>query len=159
MNHDCQCPAAGFCSRYLREMSDQDFAVCRGAAFTPDVCQQLREQWRRQAEERAAESEPGLLHKAANFSKAAAQHARDGGRRVDDDEYRRRLAICRDCSYCAPRRMICRHNNCGCRLQIKAHWRSSTCPLDLWKSGPDPPSDNESSAATTNETSAQSNEH
>lgn len=84
--------------------------------------------------ENAPETGPGLLQQAANFGKAIVRHAVDGGRHVSDDVYLARLAVCADCPSFDAEKTSCKQRTCGCRVQIKARWRSEECPLQKWPS-------------------------
>ncbi len=82
--------------------------------------------------EESNSQEPGLVRKAVNFSKAVARHVVDGGRKVDDTLFQQRLEICRNCPSCDTDRMVCREKKCGCKLTLKARWRSDICPQNKW---------------------------
>ena len=71
---------------------------------------------------------PGLVRKAANFGKAVVRHAADGGKHVSDGLYLARLAVCADCPSFDPAKTAYRQRSCGCRLAVKARWRSEDCP-------------------------------
>lgn len=75
---------------------------------------------------------PGLVRKAGNFGKAVVKHVADGGGKVSDDVYFARLVICAHCDALDPEKVACTHLKCGCRLLIKARWRTSRCPLQKW---------------------------
>lgn len=75
---------------------------------------------------------PGFLARAANAFKAAARHVANRGRKVDAAETSRRLAICQSCPIRHPAKMVCRHPDCGCNLNIKATWESEHCPVSKW---------------------------
>jgi hypothetical protein len=77
---------------------------------------------------------PGLLRKAANFGKAVVKHVADGGKHVSDEVYLARLSVCANCPSLDPERMRCMEKTCGCRLKVKARWRSESCPLGKWPS-------------------------
>ena len=77
---------------------------------------------------------PGLLRKAANFGKAVVKHVADGGKHVSDEVYLARLSVCANCPSLDPERMRCLEKSCGCRLKVKARWRSEACPLGKWPS-------------------------
>ncbi len=51
---------------------------------------------------------PGLLRKAANFSKAVAKHVADGGKHVTDEVYLARLSVCANCPALDPEKMRCK---------------------------------------------------
>jgi len=75
---------------------------------------------------------PGPIRKAANLGRAVVRHAVDGARKLNDNEYEARLAVCRNCPSCDVERMVCREVRCGCFLRKKARWRSENCPLGQW---------------------------
>ncbi len=76
--------------------------------------------------------EPGPIRKAAHFGKAVIRHAADRFRKLNNEDYERRIAVCRECSSCDVERLVCREVRCGCFLTRKARWRSETCPLNKW---------------------------
>lgn len=80
---------------------------------------------------------PGLIQKAVNFGKAVVRHVADRGRKVSDEVYLARLAICTDCPSLNPQRFSCNEQTCGCRLTAKARWRSESCPLQKWPAADD----------------------
>ena len=80
----------------------------------------------------SAYGEPGLVRKAANYGRETVRHFADRRRTVSEDLYQQRLAVCRCCQYCDLKRMLCRHDTCGCYLRRKARWRSARCPLHKW---------------------------
>ena len=82
--------------------------------------------------ESAPDQGPGLLQKAVNLGKAVVRHVVDGSRKVSDEVYLARLAICSDCPSLEPTRFSCKEQSCGCRLTAKARWRSEDCPLKKW---------------------------
>jgi hypothetical protein len=67
---------------------------------------------------------PGTFRKALNFSKALAEHAKDGMRLVDDETWKGRLELCTLC----PNRFYDSCGLCGCPVDKKASWASSECP-------------------------------
>ncbi|REJ65825.1 MAG: hypothetical protein DWQ31_16565 [Planctomycetota bacterium] len=96
---------------------------------------------------------PGLLRKAWNFTKAAAQHVASGAKKVSRRKLKRRLAICRSCPSGLyqvrdkrPPQMkdleevgTCLHKTCGCyihdSLKIfpnKLAWSDQACPEGHW---------------------------
>jgi hypothetical protein len=77
---------------------------------------------------------PELIRKAANFGKAVVKHVADGGKHVSDEVYLARLSVCANCPSLDPERMRCLEKSCGCRLKVKARWRSESCPQGKWPS-------------------------
>ena len=56
------------------------------------------------------------------------QPARDGFRLADEDEWRRRFEICKDCSSFVNNRC----GKCGCYTEIKSRINAAECPLGKW---------------------------
>jgi len=48
-----------------------------------------------------------------------------------DEEQKRRMDICKACTYYSEEDVRCRH--CGCFLQQKTSLTASKCPIDRWK--------------------------
>lgn len=42
----CECPVAGYCPRYDREMVDRHWQICQGVILTPEKCETYREHWK-----------------------------------------------------------------------------------------------------------------
>ncbi|MCC7424301.1 MAG: glycosyltransferase, partial [Planctomycetaceae bacterium] len=76
-----------------------------------------------------AEPPPGRVRQIVHFGQAIMRHAVDGFQKVDDETYQARLAACTRCASCDGVNWICREKSCGCRIKIKAGWRSESCPL------------------------------
>ena len=129
---ECICQGPGHCPRYRREMSEEDFRVCRGETSTPEFCDHQRSTWAAAAQELLSRNRPGLIRKAVNFGKAVVEDVAAGSPRVSDELYAARLAICLNCPSCFKKRMICQEKSCGCRLRIKARWALQKCPLGIW---------------------------
>lgn len=124
----CDCKDAGWCERHRCEKSFEEFNACRRD-------QEAFALWEKSSLIPSEPSVPGahtLLQRAGNFASAMTAHALNGLQHVDDTTYEARLTLCRDCELCDPSSMVCRHASCGCRLLVKARWRSSRCPIGLW---------------------------
>ena len=74
---------------------------------------------------------PGA-RRVAELSMAVNEVAR--GKRVDKDEFVRRMNICRACDYNLKAIDMCRA--CGCYIRLKAMAPSSVCPHDKWRVSP-----------------------
>lgn len=75
---------------------------------------------------------PGLFARSWNFTRAVVRHMADGAALVPDDEYAARLGACGRCRLLDPERRVCRHPACGCFVDVKASWRSESCPAKRW---------------------------
>lgn len=147
----CECTEPGWCPRHQCRKPAEWHALCRlrldyfeawekgrGLYLPGDQpSDSFRDRQQIEAEEAAAlmadeSSGPGLLQRAWNFSRAAVRHIADAGREVDECTREKRLAVCRDCPDCDTERFVCRHQSCGCFLNIKARWESEDCPAGKW---------------------------
>jgi len=77
----------------------------------------------------ATKEYPSLGEQAKNLAQTAADVARDP-RWVDDEEYERRMKICRACPLYDDKQNRCR--KCGCKLKGKARFRAGKCPIQKW---------------------------
>lgn len=73
---------------------------------------------------------PGITKLVENFTKAVINHAKDGMRKVTEEQYKDRLTVCSQCDFQDNDR--CKHMSCGCVLSKKARWRSENCPMGKW---------------------------
>jgi len=69
--------------------------------------------------------------KPVRFARAVARHIRSGRKKVSDEAYEARLAVCRPCRFRRPGKWQC--SKCGCGLKMKAAWQSERCPVGLWE--------------------------
>tara|TARA_R110000868_G_C10934166_1_gene766585 strand:- start:911 stop:2827 length:1917 start_codon:yes stop_codon:yes gene_type:complete len=132
---DCECAAPGWCERHQCKKHPHFHKLCqnRGDYF---------ELWEKGAgpgqnlqsvsEDSVKSSEPGIMRKAFNFTKAVARHVTNGTKHVNEETYNARLSTCQKCEMCDTSRMICKHKSCGCTLKVKALWESEYCPLKKW---------------------------
>jgi hypothetical protein len=123
----CECPVAGFCERHQCQKTEHWHTLCRTRADYFDLWEQGR------GPGQYLPDGPGLLQRVGNFGKAVVRHIADRGRKVDDQIFEERLAICQDCPSCDVKRWICREKSCGCHLKTKARWASERCPLGKWQ--------------------------
>ncbi len=75
---------------------------------------------------------PGLLQKAVNFGNALVGHVAAGLPTVDDATAEARLVTCRGCDWFDTAHVSCRHQGCGCVLEIKTRWADQKCPIGKW---------------------------
>jgi hypothetical protein len=145
----CECTEPGWCERHKCQKTPAWYLLCR----RQEAYYQLWEQGQGPClnliaeqnqpppddpvdEDPSAPAGPGLLRRAMNFGKAVVRHVADGGAKVSDEVYEKRLSTCRQCDLCDKSRMVCAHSSCGCFLIIKARWQSESCPLQKWPSNP-----------------------
>lgn len=73
---------------------------------------------------------PDVIRMGWNFAKAVAMHVVDGFNKTSVEEYSKRLEICETCPLRQNNR--CLHMKCGCKLNMKARWKSEKCPEGKW---------------------------
>lgn len=71
-----------------------------------------------------------FITKIKNFSKAIYNYIKSGFKKVSKKEYKRRLSICSSCESINSEKQECKI--CGCRLLMKAKWKTEKCPKEKW---------------------------
>jgi hypothetical protein len=79
-------------------------------------------------EEKGVIKPPSVWQMAKNFSKEVAKYVAEGAPNVSQEDYEARLAACDACPHLMREKMRC--GLCGCMLETKARWRTTTCPDD-----------------------------
>ena len=73
---------------------------------------------------------PSFLQMAKNFTKELATYVKNGAPNVTEEDYQARLDTCKECEFLIEKTMRC--GACGCLLEHKAKWKTTTCPKDKW---------------------------
>ena len=73
---------------------------------------------------------PSLWQMTKNFTKDLTKYIAEGAPNVSPDEYSRRLSICEGCEHFIAEKVRC--GACGCLLEHKAKWKTTTCPKNKW---------------------------
>jgi hypothetical protein len=69
---------------------------------------------------------PSIFKMAANFAKDLTKYIAEGAPNVSHKVYTERLNACTKCPHLIKKSMRC--GKCGCALEHKAKWRTTTCP-------------------------------
>tara|TARA_R110002012_G_scaffold24556_8_gene81975 strand:- start:5294 stop:5911 length:618 start_codon:yes stop_codon:yes gene_type:complete len=69
---------------------------------------------------------PSIFKMAANFAKDLTKYIKEGAPNVTHDQYVKRLETCKKCPHLMEEKMRC--GLCGCLMEHKAKWRTTTCP-------------------------------
>ena len=84
-----------------------------------------------------SDCKPSLLTQAVNFGSAILSHIGGGLKTVPQEEFERRLNICKTSG---PEGSPCEHYRgdnkcglCGCNMDIKANWAEQKCPVGKWE--------------------------
>lgn len=132
---NCECAAPGWCERHQCKKHPHFHKLCQTRADYFELWEKGAGpgQNLQQATTDSIEStEPGMMRKAFNFTKAVARHVTNGNKHVDEATYHARLSTCQACEMCDTSRMVCKHKSCGCTLKVKALWDSERCPQNKW---------------------------
>ena len=150
----CECPLAGYCNRHevnknahLHKLCQTNIKYfnlwekCKGPLQSFVNCitgKKKKEEAQSQTLEESTPPQqkedkplPSMMTQAKNLASATAAHVKDGLNVVSDDQYLERLKICEGCEYMRTDRRCAK---CGCFLDKKAKWRSSSCPIGKWSS-------------------------
>ena len=146
----CECPMAGYCSRHgvtksahLHKLCQNHIGYfnmweeCRGPKQNPNDCSKHAETSTSNfvpevlvAEPAEEVKLPSTMEMAKNFVKSAAKHVQSGMKNVTEEKQAERLKICSECPFIVENGSRC--GKCGCFLQVKTKWESSTCPIGKW---------------------------
>jgi hypothetical protein len=69
---------------------------------------------------------PSAFQMVKNFSKELTKYVKAGAPNVTPESYAKRLDACSKCPHLKEKHMRC--GLCGCMLEHKAKWRTSSCP-------------------------------
>lgn len=148
---NCECPLAGYCNRHgvdksnhlhkLCETNIRYFNMwenCRGPGQHFVDCNNAKEKDPLQAvaepkpepEPKKEPELPSLKEQAKNFIKSAVSHVANGMQNVTPELQEQRLSICSGCEYLIKDEMRC--SACGCFLNTKTKWKTSSCPKGKW---------------------------
>lgn len=73
---------------------------------------------------------PSILSMLKTFAKEVTEYAKEGAPNVDEAEYQKRLETCGACPHFKEDVMRC--GKCGCLVEHKAKWATSSCPDKRW---------------------------
>ncbi len=73
---------------------------------------------------------PSMAEMIKNFGKEVIEYAKKGAPNVTENEYKDRLSKCNACTWLRKEQMRC--GKCGCLVEHKAKWATSTCPDKRW---------------------------
>lgn len=73
---------------------------------------------------------PSILSMLKTFAKEVTEYAAEGAPNVDEGEYKKRLDLCEACPHFKADVMRC--GMCGCLVEHKAKWATSSCPDKRW---------------------------
>lgn len=147
----CECPLAGYCERHgvnksahLHKLCKnhigyfQMWEDCKGPNQNPNNCTKNKNPGFITPAQSPISEElktndnklPTTMQMAKNFLSSAANHVRNGMQNVSDEEKQDRLNICNECPHITEDKSRC--GKCGCFLQTKTTWASSSCPIGKW---------------------------
>jgi len=68
---------------------------------------------------------PSFLTMLSNFAKSSAEYIAAGMPSVSEEDYKKRLEACHECPHLTETKQC---GLCGCYVETKASWRTTTCP-------------------------------
>ena len=145
----CECPLAGYCNRHGVEKSAHFHKLCqnhtgyfnmweecRGPKQNPNDCvkgspvvNDLAPQ-ENIPEPREEVKLPSAMQMAKNFVSSAVKHVQTGMNNATPELQAERLKICSECPFIVENGSRC--GKCGCFLETKTKWESSSCPINKW---------------------------
>tara|TARA_R100000541_G_scaffold57056_1_gene66882 strand:+ start:1113 stop:1421 length:309 start_codon:yes stop_codon:yes gene_type:complete len=72
------------------------------------------------------ESTPNLFNMISSFARELKTYIAQGAPNVTTEDYVQRLEACNNCEHLIKEKMRC--GLCGCLLEHKAKWKTTTCP-------------------------------
>jgi len=146
----CECPGPGHCNRHGVDKSLHLYSLCqnhpgyfnlweqcRGPKQNPNDCVKassdqinVEAQPDSTPEPKTPVQLPSTTQMAKNFIASAAKHIQNGMQNVTDEQQQERLKICAGCEFAVEGGSRC--GKCGCFLETKTKWASSSCPIGKW---------------------------
>ncbi len=149
MENNCVCTRAGFCERHNIEKTPHMHKLCQNHAAYFNMWEECRgpgqqnticgekgikitrgEQTTEETVPKVEVKLPSLIQQAKNLAVATKNHVLDGMGKVSPEKKVERLSICETCPHLKKESMRC--GQCGCMLNTKTEWRTSTCPIGKW---------------------------
>jgi len=74
---------------------------------------------------------PNVFKMMRSFGKDLSKYVMAGAPNCSEQDYKERLLTCDACPHLM--RNVMRCGKCGCLVEHKAKWRTTTCPINKWK--------------------------
>ena len=74
---------------------------------------------------------PNVFKMMKSFTSDLAQYVKAGAPNCSEKDYKERLLTCDACPHLLRNMMRC--GKCGCLVEHKAKWKTTTCPDNKWK--------------------------
>tara|TARA_R110002012_G_C11616018_1_gene608538 strand:+ start:867 stop:1316 length:450 start_codon:yes stop_codon:yes gene_type:complete len=74
---------------------------------------------------------PNVFKMMKSFGKDLSKYVLAGAPNCSKEDYKERLLTCDACPHLM--RNVMRCGKCGCLVEHKAKWRTTTCPINKWK--------------------------
>ena len=74
---------------------------------------------------------PNVFKMMKSFGKDLSKYVLAGAPNCSTEDYKERLLTCDACPHLM--RNVMRCGKCGCLVEHKAKWRTTTCPINKWK--------------------------
>lgn len=140
----CECPLAGFCKKHDVEKNSHLHKLCQTNVKYFNLWEKCKGPLqnflscikRKPATETEQANEavtdkpvPGLFSQAKSLISSATKHVASGMGSSSEEEQQKRMSICQGCEYMRSDR---RCSKCGCFLDTKIKWKTSSCPIGRW---------------------------
>ena len=76
------------------------------------------------------EKAPSFMDMIKGFAKDVVDYAKEGAPHVTENQYKDRITTCGKCPDL--KRDVMRCGKCGCLVEHKARWATTTCPANKW---------------------------
>ncbi len=131
----CECPLAGFCQRHGVEKSSHLHKLCQNHIGYYNLWEQCRGPKQNPSDcTKASIPEkvelPSTMEMAKNLAVSTAKHVANGMQNITPEKQKERLDICSTCPFLVEDGSRCA--KCGCFLEVKTKWASSSCPIGKW---------------------------
>lgn len=78
----------------------------------------------------AASKPPNVFKMMKSFGKDLSEYVKAGAPNCSEEDYKKRLLTCDACPHLLRNMMRC--GKCGCLVEHKAKWKTTTCPDNKW---------------------------
>lgn len=112
-------------------ISKQDLSLNPGAPINKALLPKPKEAAKTPPQPAAAIKPPNVFKMMSSFGKDVSKYVLAGAPNCSKDDYKERLLTCDACPHLLRHMMRC--GKCGCLVEHKAKWKTTTCPEGKWK--------------------------
>ena len=112
------------CGRELSKSSSGENFLCK-------ECGKMVVAKEKEDQPEEEKSYPSIMEQAGNLLHESVEFAKSGFQTLNEDEFHRRIDICRACPAFDADQGRCKE--CGCFMKVKAKMETAKCPLNKWE--------------------------